>query len=284
MKKSIIMATLGLVMASTASAATGSEFFFQPGAGNSALSLGVNINSSTAKLSGLITSETKLTSNPIFVKYAYGLDADMSVAVSTDFGTEESDTSGSKEKSTGLNDLTGEFLMKSGSLYYGANATVALAKKKEATTTVDGNRSSGGYSLTPFVGYMGAMGFGGKLSYQYLMDRTVETTTTDKTVTGGSVLSLEGFWEMNYGSGIFGAKIAYAQSAEATTKQTGTTDSKFPSFSMYDVGAYVAHDITTNGTLLASFDYVNVPEFDYTSGVKVSSTGSIFSLGYRMGF
>lgn len=284
MKNVLMTITLGVFLTSSAFAAAESEFWFQPAAGNSALDVGLGYTSGTYKITGALNFDSKFTSMPLQLKYAYGLDTGMSVSVATDFGTDEVETSGVKTKNSGLSNLIGEFLVKSDSWYYGAEASVALAKRKDGSATSDGNRSTGGYSLTPFVGYKSELGLGGKLSYTYAMDRTTETTTTDETTSGGSAIGLEGFWESSYASGIFGAKIGYAQTDDSTTKQSGQADVKDKGYNTLTVGAFVAHDVTANGTILGSIDFVNIPESERTTGVKASYSATVLSAAYRMGF
>lgn len=281
MKNAFLTMILGLGFAHTVLAAEPTQFWFQPGAGNSTFSAGLETSSNTVKVGA---QEFKVTGPLLQMKYSYGLDTNMSVSISTDYGTKETDTAGSKTKEAGLGDLEGQFLANSGDWYYGTDASVALGKQKEATTTSDGTRSTGGYSLTPFVGYHTTLGFGGKVSYQYFTDRTVETSTTDKVTSGGNIITINPYWEMNYGAGKFGIQLTYGMIDSSTTKQSGQADSKLNSFTAIGAGVYVAHKITDSGTLLANLDYVNVPEFDATSSMKSSSTGTTFSAAYRFGF
>ncbi|MGZ3769148.1 MAG: hypothetical protein ACXVCP_06695 [Bdellovibrio sp.] len=281
MKKLFLATTLGLGLATSALATEKTQFWFQPEAGVSTFNVGLASASITAKSNG---QESKVTGLPLGMTYAYGLDTNMSVSVSTDYGTQETTTSGTTEKSSGMSDLTAQFLMNSDAWYFGSEATVALGKGKEATTTSDGTRSSGGYSLTPFVGYHTALGFGAKLSYQFFTDRTTETSTTDKITSGGDNLTIQPYWETNYGAGKLGVRLAYGMIAATTTKQTGSADIKYNSYTGTAVGVYVAHNISTSGSILGSIDYVNVPEYEVINGVKASATATNLAAAYRMMF
>ncbi|MGZ3772873.1 MAG: hypothetical protein ACXVCY_05125 [Pseudobdellovibrionaceae bacterium] len=281
MKKLFLAAALGLGLANSALAAETTQFWYQPNAGTSTFNVGLASATGTAKVNG---TETKMAGMPLQMTYAYGLDTNMSVSVSTDFGTQENTSSGVTYKYSGLSDLKGQFLVNSEAWYYGTEASATLGKDKVATSTSEGTRNSGGYSVTPFMGYHSALGFGAKLSYQYFTDRITETSTTDKTTSGGNTLSVEPYWETNYGAGNFGVRFAYGMIADSTVKQSGTADSKSNSYTGYSAGAYVAHKISVSGTILGNLTYVNVPEFEIINGVKYSVSGTNISAGYRMVF
>jgi hypothetical protein len=284
MKKVLLSTVVTLAFAVSANAAAKSEFWFQPGAGKSTFDMGVATTPTTVKTNSAgTTAESKVTSMPLVFKFSQGITEEISWNVGSDFGTEETKTGGSTSKESGLGNINVGALASMNEWYYGADASLSLSKKKAGTSTEAGTRVTGGQSLTPFAGYhMAAMGLGARLDYAYNMDRKKQETTGDTTTKGGNSISLTPYWETNYASGMLGAKFVYSQVASESS--TGATTQNSNAFTSMSLGAYVAHDITANGTIVANLDMATVPEYDFDSTTRASASGTNMSVSYRMGF
>lgn len=284
MKKEILTTVISLAFALTAKAGTKSEFWFQPGAGKSTFDMGLTSTPTTVttKSSGT-TTDSKITSMPLAFKYNQGINETVSWNLGSDYGTEETETSGSKTKEAGLGNINVGVLANANEWYYGADASLSLAKKKDGSATETGTRVTGGHSLTPYAGYHAAnIGLGARVDYGYNLDRKKDESAGETTTSGGSTLSVTPYWETNYASGLFGAKFAYSQ--VASTNSTGATESSVNGFTAMALGAYVTHDITANGTIVANLDILNVPEFDFDATTKASISGTNLAVAYRMVF
>jgi hypothetical protein len=145
------------------------------------------------------------------------------------FTSAEND-SNPKLKSSGLQDpeitLKGTSGMDWGRLRYGANLGLGFEKMKTPGANRDGNAASGGFSLTPYIGAdmnVGGGIIGGRLAYEYKMERTVDAgLTSDVKLKGGDELGVNVFYEHFFADMLLGGSVNYVSAAATKEKDTDT--------------------------------------------------------------
>lgn len=263
MKKLLVLAAL--MSATAANAKTTTEYYLQPGAGGSALTLDYNMGSATVKSASDV--ETKATSGLFDINYAYGLNDTMAFGFHTDTGSVKTEVASTSTTASGLGDLHAYMAGFSDMIHYGVDLGLNTAKSKSD------NRSSGGLSLMGHVGVLsssGAWNFGGDLAYTLPMERTTDNSGTESKVTGGNEMKLAGFAEYNYGMGFIVGELSHNTLAESTTK-TGATESKSKADSALGLSVKGTYDINEMATAFAGIAMYNVGSNDdhkaYSSNV-----------------
>lgn len=222
LNKMLMAAALVFGVAAHAESNMQSEFFFQTEAGKSDLTPKIGYKTKTTKADG-DTSDTK--TNGLYntgVSYEYGINEMFAIEAAVYFGALETDGN-PKLKSSGLQDpevtLKGTSAMGWGRLRYGAALGLGFEKLKLPSATQDGNLASGGYSLMPYIGAdMDAGGgiLGGRLSYEYKMERTVQPSSLpDVKVKDGHELGLSAFYEYFFADMLLGGSVNYISEAES---------------------------------------------------------------------
>ncbi|UOF00202.1 hypothetical protein [Bdellovibrio reynosensis] len=191
-----------------------SEFFFQSPAGHSDITPKIGYTAATTEEENA-TDETTSSGYSLGVAYEYGINEMWAVEFGINYATAEYETGAVKTKNTGI--MNPELLFKGtsamgwGSLHYGVLAEFAIENAKAASASDDGNLSTGGHALMPYVGAAMGVGtgiLGGRLSYEYKLDRTLEDAAGNEvTIKDGHELGLAVFYEQMMADVLLGAAI-----------------------------------------------------------------------------
>lgn len=286
MKKLLVLAAM---MTSSAAFAKGTtEYYFQPAAGASALTLSYSMKSAPVKTETSGTeSDAKVAINDFGIDYAYGLGEAMALGAKTGTGSMKVTTT-SDATASGMTDLHLYFKGFSDMIHYGVDLGVSPGKSKKDSSGNLSNRYSGGMSLAANVGVLMAgsgMNYGGDLSYTMPLERTVDNNGSDVKVTGGSTIKLAGFMEYDYAVGMFTGELSYNMVADSTEKATSDTKLKGESFLGLNLqGTYDFNEMVTG---IASLGLENHSSHDYTDAgttkVKAYMATNVM-LGARIGF
>lgn len=273
MKKLLVLAAL--MSATAANAKTTTEYYVQPGAGGSALTLDYTMKNDPIK--DAADADAKTSSADLGINYAYGLNDTMAVGAKTFFGSYKTDA----KTASGMGDIHAYFAGFSDMIHYGVDLGLNMGKQKwdaEGQT----NRSSGGMSLTGNVGVLtsaSGWNFGGDLSYSMPQERTADNNGTDAKATGGNVMKLAAFGEYNYGMGFFVAELSTVNTGEITVK-SGSTESKTKSDSYTGISLKGTYDVNDMATAFASLGFRNFGSNDNHKAYM----GTDIALGVRLGF
>ncbi len=296
------IATLGLVVSVSASAATKSEFFYQTDADKNQLTpvLVYNTANKTFESTGTDKTDTKATN--LKVRYERGINEMLSAGALIPYvmKTDETDTgTTSKNEFKGMGDLTlflkGNHAMAEGAtLWFGADLNLSPGDQKVTVKTGKNevNGYAGGHSLNPYVGYsmlMSSYLVGAKLSTELgIGDRTRKVdssgTETKSKLTGGHTTALTLFGEMPITGGTAGAKLVYA--GKNTTKDKDATGATTTTggYTTIGLGVYGNYDFSETAALVAGLDYTKLAG-DRAEDKKVDSTSDMsLSVGGRFTF
>lgn len=202
-----------------------SEFFFQSEAGKSDLTPKIGYRMLTRKAEGS-TSEIKW--NGLWntgASYEYGINEMFAIEGALYYASLETDQT-PKTKTSGLQNpevtLKGMSPMEGGHLHYGATFSLGLEKLK-VETNGDTNASTGGHALMPYIGAdmnVGGGIVGGRLSYEYKMERTIDFMGTEGKQKEGHELGLNAFYEHFFADMLIGGSVNYV-SHGATKNDAG---------------------------------------------------------------
>lgn len=198
---------------------TQSEFFFQSPAGHSEITPKIGYLASTIETEGA-TDEATSSGYNVALAYEYGINEMWAVEFGINYATMDTEFGATDFKTAGL--MNPELLFKGtsgmqwGNLRYGLLAEFAIENNKIATGADDGNMSTGGHALKPYVGADMAMGagiLGGRLSYEYKLERTIDTAGVETKEKDGHELGISVFYEHFMADVLLGA--AFSQISEA---------------------------------------------------------------------
>ncbi|XGC81066.1 hypothetical protein ACES2L_01055 [Bdellovibrio bacteriovorus] len=201
-----------------------SEFFFQSPAGHSDITPKIGYLNSAVELEGIPT-ELKASGYALGIAYEYGINEMWAVELGINYMTTNTEFGPTESKMSGL--MNPELLFKGtsamgwGNLHFGVLAEFAFENRKVATTTDDGNFSTGGHAIKPYVGAAMGIGTGGilgaRLSYEYKFERTVEDAAGAETKEkDGHELGISVFYEHMMADVLLGA--AFNQFSEDAIK------------------------------------------------------------------
>lgn len=109
-----------------------------------------------------------------------------------------------------------------GNIIYGSELSLSPAKAKLATQSENGNRYSGGHSLSPFAGFESSTNFGAAgavIKYDLMGERSAEAPDYSSTTTGGNTLSLTAFTEGQFSSNKIGGSLTWEKSESEEMKK-----------------------------------------------------------------
>ncbi len=255
-----------------------SEFFHQAKAHQVELTPGLNYFLWNLRYNTTNPVEMKLSGTSESIVGEYGLNSNFSLGgvlqfTSGEFSYDPS-SAGDKRTISGLDDPKVFFLanlpLPAGALHYGATLGLSLEKSKTNDSSNTGNVATGGFLLTPFIGYdlsLGPVIFGGQISYDvYKGDRSSEITSssgivTNSTSTDGQALSVMTFGELPLKTSTLGLSLGYFTYAKTKSKSSsGTVTQNNDSVTKSAIKLYGAFPIG-RVTLLPSLTY-NVLSFD----------------------
>lgn len=207
----------GTAQAQEGGGSSSSEFFFQSAAGASNVTAGVDYGMLTTEPKGG-GAETEMSGFGVRAEYEYGLNEMLSLGARLQYQsmTTEGIAGAADTDNDGLANpeifLKGTSAMGTGRLRYGVTFGLGLENQ-----TAD-NVSTGGHSLTPYVGYdmdMGGGILGARLSYGWMMERTFETAGGAEVKTeGGNMLGVSGFYEFMMADALLGAAVHFRDFAD----------------------------------------------------------------------
>jgi len=286
--KLLSVAVVTLAAASAFAAKSNTEYYYQPAGGQQEVQLTYGMDSKPAKLDTAGT-DLKTETSDINVAYWYGLSEGNAIGVHTFYGSLK-DTA-SDHTATGMGDIFLGYKGFSDMWHYGFDLGIATSKIKIDSTSggVD-NRSSGGMSLKPNVGILvgaGALNYGADLSYDYLMERSVDNTANTK-LTDGNILKLAPFIEWNYGMGFLGGELSYNMVGDTTVKSDGAADSKTKGEGYINAKVFASYDFSDMVTGLADVGMGMHPSHDQTDAAGTDTvkayTETAVNIGVRLNF
>ena len=260
--------------------AAGSEFFHQAPMGISELTPGLRYTSMSLD-TGTESTDKGFT---IGVLYEYGLNDMISLGAQLEYMMNKLDPGDTDH--TGLSDLMlklkGTYPM-TGSLFrYGADLAISLGDD-ETKANGDQNNFSGGYTLTPYVGYeMGVSTgvWGARLKRDLLLgERSVKVGATSGKRTAGEETGLSAFYEHNLTGAQLGVALSFNWTDSAKVKGGGSFE-EAPS-PLWNLDVYLPVDMG-GGTLIPKVMYGGTTDKSL-NGTDIDSA-SMWSIGvdYRI--
>lgn len=292
---SLAAMTLATIATSAAFAATKTEYYFQPAASQSSVELSYAMSVQPRKNADTAGVETdnKLDTNVFNLNYAYGLSDTNTLGAYISTGSVKSTVGTVSSTASGMGDFHLFYEGSSDIWHYGLDLGLSTAKGKFDTvnTSAPGNRSSGGHSAKAFVGVMmsaDAMNYGADLSYTYLLERTIESGTTEVKVKDGNTVRLAPFVEYNYGFGWLGAELSYAMVGDRSVTIGGVNAGKYKGETVTGLavnGSYDFNEMATGLLTVGMNMHGSHAETDATGSDTVKGyTETIASLGARLLF
>jgi hypothetical protein len=292
--KLISLATMAVAtMATTAAfaAKSNTEYYFQPAAGASAVELRYNMDIRPAQIETPVTlavTDAKSETNDFYLNYAYGLNESNALGAFLTSGSTKLTVGTSSSTGSGLGDLHLFYKGFAEMWHYGVDLGFSTEKIKNDAAGNVSNHSSGGNSLKANIGMLmnsAAWNYGADLSYIYLLERTIDGSTTK--YKDGNTVKLAPFIEYNYGMGFLGAELSYAMAGDTTSDTGGTT---------YKIKGDTSTGLALNG----SFDFNEMATGLLTVGMNMHGahdstdqlgttkvkayTETVASLGVRLNF
>lgn len=278
--RSLFIATLMLssISAFASEGGSGSEFFWQAGAGQTVIvpELEYQDGSVDGKTGG--SSDYNVTN--ISVAGEWGYTADMSFGAELKMVKEETDNGTTKTEDSGLGNI--EFYMKgssalsTGALKYGATLSLSPGNYEEDSSG-DGNGYTGGHELIPYIGYehKGAITCGAKVSYEIgLGDRKVEDAAGNESdESGEDTLALAVFAETAHAAGTWGASLTHAMTSDS--EDESGTKTEMPD--QTTLALYGDYGLSGETTLTGSLGYTMIGSTD----VIDDGSGMTLLLGAR---
>lgn len=217
-----------------------SEFNYVPAQGTGRFKVAPEVFSSVYKSTSNYTGrsyEKKFSGTGVGLEYKLGLE-NMAWSFGTSFGNSKSSVKdyGSDNavdfKFSGISDLEMELTYisdknSSQRILMGSGISLSPGKGKFATESSNGNRLSGGHSLSPFLAFENLTSFGaagGKFQYSHFEKREFEADNGySGSKTGGDIISLGGFAELASMQNKFGSalKLNLNQDASITDNEDG---------------------------------------------------------------
>jgi hypothetical protein len=191
------------------------EYFYQPASG--VMSLGLEghqllSGSTSTSVSGVKTSDTKLSRVGYAIDYGYGFNDEWAFSVKMALDNTTSDVttaagSTSSYKQTGRSDihlmLSNITALGGWNLNIGVGAALSPGKRLDQTASTEGNNLSGGTSVLNYIGLSTVIGsgnyVGGKVQYVTRTQATGNTNTSvnsvaqDYSIDGGNIATVGGF-------------------------------------------------------------------------------------------
>ncbi len=264
-----VLAILVVVSGSAFAADNGSQYQWQTPADKWEVTprLGL-INMTNAPKVG---TETKTSGMNISVKGEYGISEQFSTGLMLSNVNYSTDTT-PEFKQTGMEDLVaffhGRSAMGGGSLRYGADLGFSLVKAENKSAT-ESNASSGGLSVTPFVGFemqAAPCTYGARLSYKmYTGDRSVKNPApaAEDKLSGPTTTTLSLFYEHDMAPMTLGAALEIAGQS-STEDKTTPPSTKSSGNTLTGIKLYVPY--------MASESITVLPEFKYAKATSMPST------------
>jgi hypothetical protein len=281
--------------AGTTSGESGSEFFYQTGAGKMDLTPRLEYTSMTTKgtTAAVVPIKTETNGSTLGLNYGYGINEMFAVDADLEYVTEKNKTTvggvATSADRSGLADIGVNFRgtqggMGAGTLRYGLESLFSLGDK-ETKANGDTTANSGGHTFAPYVGYEMGMGtgiFGGKLAYEVF--KTEASDKDDAGVTtkteGGNKMSLGAFYEMMMDMMRFGGALTYNSYAKTKTKVLGATTTT-DGYNTLGLKLYAPYYLTPEMAILPSFDYVMLMGDKYPGLTSADLNGWTLAVGFR---
>lgn len=296
------IATLGLVVSVSASAATKSEFFYQTDADKNQLTPELTYQTQKWEFESTGTNEVEAKTTMLNFRYERGINEMLSAGAMIPYTMTSQDLNtgtSSKTDAKGLGNLTafvkGNHALAEGStLWFGADLVLSPGDKetKVKTGTDEANNYAGGHSLNPYVGYsmlMGSYLVGTKLSTELGIGDRTEKTDTSGTVTktkntGAVTTALTVFGEMPITAGTAGVKLTYAGVNTEKEKDAAGTTTTTGGYTTLALGFYGNYDVSETASVVGGLDYTKLAG-DRAFDQKVDSTSDIaLNVGGRFTF
>jgi hypothetical protein len=267
---------------SMAATGTGTEFNHQANDGHSELNLGLGyqmLSKADGKSGGVVVGNVEGSGLLINLSYDFGLTANNSVGIATDYGTLTTKESGGGSstdlKYAGLGDIfitsKNRSPMGGWNLNYGAALGFSGGKYKAAAggpPAVEGTRVSGGMSVPLYVGgewQMGDNWLGLRLDYAFLMERQVDSAGDPK-LTGGHPMKIKLFYE-GASWNVYGGIVSVGE----TTLKVGALEGKSAAYSGTLLGAGWWTQMSPTTLMGLNYDLTMWNERDYSTTIKLAA-------------
>lgn len=267
------------------------EAFYQPPRGKSAFTLGWSqfFDSSfefKRKSTGAKAAEVKNSQQKGTLSVQSGITDTFSAGADISYTTSKTDIeiSGSpttSRKSTGMSDVAVNVLnrieLPRVNLYVGATASMSPEKGKDPTSTKEGNQYTGGWSVSPSIGFsvtlVPDLNFGAGASYAINGERTATdqgTPEKEKKIRGGNLALAYGYLEHRFGNAAIQLVGGFGRE-EATDTTTGATTSTVEESNLIALGAATYFYLSPLATLTLTYAYVQMPEHSANSTLTAST-------------
>lgn len=265
---------------------SGSEQFYQIGAGKSALTPNLTYHSSRIKTD---FGNTKMNGPLLGAEYEYGLNDIFSVGGGLQYSNIKAEYGGGdKNDSTGFEDwnlfVKGTHAAGAGLFRYRLNLEIS-PEDSEIKSNGDTNNYTGGNTFTPILGYEMPMGTGiGGFIFSTEIGLGKATTNdkgsgTKSKSEGGEITALGFFYEQPLEQDqMIGGSIKHMTISKTKIDDGSTVESPTPNLALQ----VYARSPVGAGTLLPSFSYLFTLD-DKMNGVKIKSFDLMeLSLAYRI--
>lgn len=259
-------------------------------------SIKTNFNATAAN--GNLTSASDSIFN-FSVAGEYGINEMLSVGLKIGYQTDSfslTPSGSSSPSASGMTDpvlyVNGKNAVGPGLIRWGALLDFSLGAMTLSSDGKTYNESSGGITLTPFVGYemanIGPGTLGARLAYDlYQSDRSftnnMQTNTSEK-IKAGNNLSFVVFYEMPFDPVIWGVDVGIVNHSAATFNN-GTTDTSMnDGQTNFKVETYAAWTVAPDITVLPTIGYGPMGVGGYLANGATSQNGIYGTVAARFGF
>lgn len=262
-----VLALLMLVSGSAFAADNGSEYMWQTPADKWEVTPSLSMMKTTTKPKAAGAQDIEMSATTISVKGEYGISEQFSAGLLLANVSGKAEQGATSIDVKGMADIIAFFhgrnAMGTGSLRYGVDVGLGLSKR-EIESTGDTNVSSGGISLTPFVGYEIAAApctYGARLAYKMYAGERKQTDNTstpadDDKITGPTTTSLAFFYEHDMAPVRLGAALEIASNTESEIKTNGGAGVKQgDGETTMGIKLYVPYTVNEMITILPEFTY-----------------------------
>lgn len=248
----------------------GSQYQHQTASGLFELTPTVSYETTTKKFkNGAAKHDFPITNERLMGEY--GIDEMFSVGLTLTNSDIQDKTTGSTHKFQGLADpdlfLNGRSAMGSGSLRFGTHLTMALGDSKLDSSGEKSNAYSGGYALTPFVGYElkdSSMTYGVRVLFDLLKgegkwknDGFAFMPASGKFKDGKQVISSI-FFEQEINPVTWGVDVQLENHQKTYLDfDGGGSYETLPAYNRVNLNVYAAYMASDSITILPTLSYIN---------------------------
>lgn len=262
------------------------DVFYQPSFQRMMISLDAQYgpNSTvTTVLNETKTSESQSVTYGTNLKFGYGLNDEWAIQARLGYETTQTDlttiSSGSEStsKSYGFNDfgleLNNTTDFQEWGLFFGLISTLNLSKKEIASSTSDGNSSTGGPTFTPYIGFLthGVHRIGARAEYLYKNPRVSVHPTdpeTESSIRGGNITTGFIIYQFDFEPFAFDFRYSYSLQERFITSDSAGIETTGGSISYPGYQAGLQYQASPETNLRISYQVYQFAEQNYSSVIR----------------